>query len=48
MKQHASGHESDSEKRHKKHKRDHRNSFYRDGDYGELEDGEFGDDGERW
>ncbi|KAK4284452.1 hypothetical protein QN277_001284 [Acacia crassicarpa] len=45
---HASGHDSDSEVRHKKHKKDHRSSSHRDGDYGELEDGEFGDDGERW
>ncbi|XP_028767229.1 pre-mRNA-processing protein 40A isoform X2 [Neltuma alba] len=44
---HASGHDSDSEVRHKKHKKDHRSS-HRDDDHGELEDGEFGDDGERW
>ncbi|XP_061355627.1 pre-mRNA-processing protein 40A-like [Gastrolobium bilobum] len=35
------GHESD-EGRHKRHKRDHR------GDYGDLEDGEFGDNVDRW
>ncbi|KAF7811098.1 pre-mRNA-processing protein 40A-like isoform X1 [Senna tora] len=44
---HASGHESDGEGRHKRHKRDHRSNSHRD-DYGELEDGEFGEDGERW
>ncbi|KAJ1397275.1 FF domain [Sesbania bispinosa] len=44
---HASGHESD-EGRHKRHKRDHRNESHREGDYGELEDGEFGDDVDRW
>ncbi|KAK7390989.1 hypothetical protein VNO78_19255 [Psophocarpus tetragonolobus] len=40
---HASGHESD-EGRHKRHKRDHR----REGDRGDLEDGEFGDNVDRW
>ncbi|KAI4295796.1 hypothetical protein L6164_035803 [Bauhinia variegata] len=39
---HSSGHESDGEGRHKRHKRDHRGDPYRDDDYGELEDGEFG------
>ncbi|KAK7280237.1 hypothetical protein RJT34_25299 [Clitoria ternatea] len=44
---HSSGHESD-EGRHKRHKRDHRGDSHREGDYGELEDGEFGDDMDRW
>ncbi|KAG2401372.1 Pre-mRNA-processing protein [Vigna angularis] len=42
-KRRASGHESD-EGRHKRHKRDHR----REGDHGDLEDGEFGDGVDRW
>ncbi|XP_020207674.1 pre-mRNA-processing protein 40A [Cajanus cajan] len=40
---HSSSHESD-EGRHKRHKRGHR----REGDHGDLEDGEFGDDVDRW
>ncbi|KAJ7967603.1 pre-mRNA-processing protein 40A-like [Quillaja saponaria] len=40
--------ESDGESRHKRHKRDHRNGSHRDADHGELEDGEFGEDVERW
>lgn len=40
MEQHSSGHDSD-EGRHKRHRRDHRDS-HREGDL--LEDGEFGDD----
>ncbi|XP_056159356.1 pre-mRNA-processing protein 40A-like isoform X1 [Syzygium oleosum] len=37
--------ESDSESRHKRHKRDHRNGYHRSGGYEEeLEDGEFGED----
>lgn len=47
MEQHASGHESD-EGRHKRHRREHRGDSHREGDYGELEDGEFGDDVDRW
>lgn len=42
MEQHASGHESDDGTRHKRHKRD------RDSYRGDLEDGEFGDDVDRW
>ncbi|XP_050208922.1 pre-mRNA-processing protein 40A-like [Mercurialis annua] len=45
-KRHASGHDSDGESRHKRHRRDHRNGSRRNGDYEELEDGEFGEDGE--
>lgn len=42
----APGHESDTESRHRRHKRDHRNGSRRSGDHDELEDGEFGDVGE--
>ncbi|KAK8564242.1 hypothetical protein V6N12_036370 [Hibiscus sabdariffa] len=43
-KKHASTPESDSETRHKKHRRDHRNGSRRNADHpGELEDGEFGE-----
>ncbi|KAI4298591.1 hypothetical protein L6164_032131 [Bauhinia variegata] len=45
---HSSGHESDGEGRHKRHRRDHRSDSHKDNDYGELEDGEFGEYGERW
>ncbi|XP_021687359.2 pre-mRNA-processing protein 40A isoform X4 [Hevea brasiliensis] len=38
--------ESDSESRHKRHKRDHRDGSHRNGGYEELEDGEVGGDGE--
>ncbi|KAK7309570.1 hypothetical protein RJT34_06409 [Clitoria ternatea] len=41
--QHSSGHESD-EGQDKRHKRDHCGDSHREGDYEELEDGEFGDD----
>ncbi|XP_057422541.1 pre-mRNA-processing protein 40A-like isoform X2 [Lotus japonicus] len=44
---HASGHESD-EGRHKRRRRDHRSDSHREGDYGDLEDGEFGDVADRW
>lgn len=43
--QHAYSPDSDSESRHKKHRRDHRSSR-RNGGYDELEDGELGEDGE--
>ncbi|GMJ03491.1 pre-mRNA-processing protein 40A [Hibiscus trionum] len=42
-KKHASTPESDSETRHKKHRRDHRNGSRRNVDPEELEDGEFGE-----
>ncbi|XP_057991376.1 pre-mRNA-processing protein 40A-like isoform X2 [Hevea brasiliensis] len=45
---HASTPDSDGESRHKRHKRDHRNGSRRNGDHQDLEDGEFGDDGETW
>ena len=44
--QHVHSPESDSESRHKKHKRDHRDGSRRNSGYEELEDGEFGEDGE--
>lgn len=44
--QHAHSPESDGEIRHKKQKRDHKDSLRRNGDYEELEDGEVGEDGE--
>lgn len=44
--QHAYSPESDSESRHKKHKRDHRDGSRRNGGHDELEDGELGEDGE--
>ena len=47
MEQHTSGRESDGDGRHKRHRKDHRSNSHRDGDHGELEDGEFGEDGER-
>ncbi|GLT41219.1 hypothetical protein SLA2020_153000 [Shorea laevis] len=43
---HAYSPESDSESRHKKHKRDHRDGSRRNSGYEELEDGELGEDGE--
>ncbi|KAG8645716.1 pre-mRNA-processing protein 40A isoform X2 [Manihot esculenta] len=43
---HNSTPDSDGESRHKRHKRDHRNGSRRNGDNLDLEDGEFGDDGE--
>lgn len=43
---HAHSPESDSETRHKKHKRDHRDGPRRSSGYEELEDGELGEDGE--
>lgn len=45
MVQHESTPESDSENRHKRHNRDHRNGSHKSGGYEEeLEDGEFGKD----
>ncbi|CAL0316327.1 unnamed protein product [Lupinus luteus] len=42
------GHESD-ESRHKRHKRDHHSDSHREGDYGNVEDGEHGDNVvDRW
>ncbi|CAB4266162.1 unnamed protein product [Prunus armeniaca] len=38
--------ESDSESRHRRHKREHQDGSRRNGGYGELEDGEVGEDGE--
>ncbi|GAB4839275.1 hypothetical protein Ancab_028802 [Ancistrocladus abbreviatus] len=38
--------DSDSENRHKRHKKDHRDGSRRNGAYEELEDGELGEDGE--
>lgn len=46
MSQQEPGPESDSESRHRRHKRDHRNGSRRSGDREELEDGEFGNVGE--
>ncbi|XP_022772928.1 pre-mRNA-processing protein 40A isoform X2 [Durio zibethinus] len=43
---HAHSPETDSENRHKKHKRDHRDGSRRNSGYEELEDGELGEDGE--
>ncbi|XP_057490186.1 pre-mRNA-processing protein 40A-like isoform X2 [Actinidia eriantha] len=43
---HAYTPESDSESKHKRHKRDHRDGSRRNGGYEELEDGELGEDGE--
>ncbi|XP_042492761.1 pre-mRNA-processing protein 40A-like isoform X2 [Macadamia integrifolia] len=43
---HAYTPESESESRHKRHKRDHRDSSRRNCGYEELEDGELGEDGE--
>lgn len=44
--QHAHSPDSDSESRHRKHKRDHRDGSRRNSGYEELEDGELGEDGE--
>lgn len=44
--QHGYSPESDSESRHKKHKRDHRDGSRRTSGNEELEDGEVGEDGE--
>ncbi|CAN0920829.1 Pre-mRNA-processing protein 40A [Linum grandiflorum] len=43
---HASTPESENESRHRRHKRDHHNGSRREGNQEELEDGEFGEDGE--
>ncbi|XP_065872403.1 pre-mRNA-processing protein 40A-like [Euphorbia lathyris] len=43
---HASTPDSDGESRHKRHRRDHRNGSRRNGSHDELEDGEFGDNGD--
>lgn len=43
--QHGYGTDSDSENRHKRHKKD-RDGSRRNGAYEELEDGELGEDGE--
>lgn len=44
--QHAHSPESDSESRHRRHKREHRDGSRRNGGHEELEDGELGEDGE--
>ncbi|KAJ0078058.1 hypothetical protein Patl1_37327 [Pistacia atlantica] len=43
---HASTPESEDESRHKRHKRDHRSGSRKNGDHEDLEDGEFGREGE--
>ncbi|KAK6116042.1 hypothetical protein DH2020_008311 [Rehmannia glutinosa] len=43
---HAYSPESDTESKHKRHKRDHRDGSRRSGGHEELEDGELGEDGE--